>query len=67
MAKYKSGPRWINVKFDGSCVCKSTGSVAARELSIIPRIARSIASGRIAAASGDFGACAFDEDRGGSM
>jgi hypothetical protein len=47
MAKYKSDPRWIKLKFDGSCArCKSVIRRGERAF-YFHRIARSIASKRV--------------------
>jgi hypothetical protein len=66
MAKYRSYPRWINVRFDSSCVrCRSVGRGNrafhyAQERSLYCEREK---CGQ--AVSLDFGARAFDENRGG--
>jgi hypothetical protein len=69
MAKYKGDARWINVKFDGGCVrCKR--AIRRDERAFYYPQDRSLYCEREncgQAASRDFSARAFDEDRGGSV
>jgi hypothetical protein len=69
MAKYKSDPRWINVKFDGSCArCKSV--IRHGERAFYYPQDRSLYCEREncgQAASRDFSAHVFDEERGHSV
>ena len=69
MAKYQSDPRWINVKFDGSCTrCKSV--IRRGDRALYYPLDRSLYCEREdcgQAASRDFSARVFDEGRGGSI
>jgi hypothetical protein len=69
MAKYKSDPRWISVKFDGSCArCKSV--IRRGERAFYYPQNRSLYCERDncgQAASRDFSARVFDEERSGSI
>ena len=69
MAKYRSDPRWINVRFDGSCVC-CRGVIRRGDRAFYYPQERSLYCEREncgQAASRDFSARAFDEGRGGSV
>jgi hypothetical protein len=68
MAKYKTDPRWINVKFDGSCArCKSVIRRGERAF-YYPQDRSLYCEGDNCGqtASRDFSARVFDEDRGNS-
>ncbi len=69
MAKYKSDPRWLNVKFDGSCArCKRPIRRGERAFYYPRDCSLNCDSENCGqAASHDFTARVFDENSNGSM
>jgi hypothetical protein len=69
MAKYKSDPRWLSVKFDGSCARCNSVILRGERAFYYPQD-RSLYCEREncgQAVSRDLGARVFDEERGGSI